>query len=383
MRTVTGLVIATSLCCSSHVAAATLDKNAADAAFLNCDFNADSALAPGPELDCYRNALTAALQRASTERTAAARQTAPTAIASAEASNGPSLKAESKTRVLLRRSMAAISSFAEPTAYQNAAGAQFAWSDDGVLDNEVWSAQGIAAIAFTKFGEVERYSPYLQSLVVAPYIEFDRTSNSKLTAKDIDNLTYGGLVEGAWSNVFLATQYFRAGGSLVTSFAGEEKNWAITGEWQPVGVYNPYGPNSIFSFLGSPLPRRPGTHYLGFTVSPKLIADYRGELGELATQPLFSMHQDAFRTGPAITFTIDGLQSDDVPWWIRRIHYQITYSWLYDWLSERDYELLDTSLTIALDKLQHVGLTLSYRNGQLFETGEEVDLANIALSFSY
>jgi hypothetical protein len=84
-----------------------------------------------------------------------------------------------------------------------------------------------------------------------------------------------------------------------------------------------------------------------------------------------------------VTFTIDGLQRDDVPWWVQRFHYQITYGWLYDWISERDYELLDTSLTISLDELQHVGLTFGYRKGELLETGQDVDLTNIALSVSY
>jgi hypothetical protein len=47
------------------------------------------------------------------------------------------------------------------------------------------------------------------------------------------------------------------------------------------------------------------------------------------------------------------------------------------------YELLDTSLTFALDEEGHLGLTFSYRNGQLVATGQDVDLANIALSVSY
>ena len=81
---------------------------------------------------------------------------------------------------------------------------------------------------------------------------------------------------------------------------------------------------------------------------------------------------------------IDGIKEFGyVPWWIQRIHYEITYGWLYDFLSGRDYELLDTSLTFALDPKGHLGLTFSYRNGQLVETGQDVDLANIALSVSY
>ena len=36
-----------------------------------------------------------------------------------------------------------------------------------------------------------------------------------------------------------------------------------------------------------------------------------------------------------------------------------------------------------LDKAGHLGLTLSYRNGELAATGQKVDLANIALAVSY
>jgi hypothetical protein len=65
------------------------------------------------------------------------------------------------------------------------------------------------------------------------------------------------------------------------------------------------------------------------------------------------------------------------------MHYEITYSWLYDFLSGRDYELLDTSLTFVLDPSGHLGLTFSYHNGQLLATGQDVDQTNVALSVSY
>jgi hypothetical protein len=98
----------------------------------------------------------------------------------------------------------------------------------------------------------------------------------------------------------------------------------------------------------------------------------------------FAERNEAFRAGPAVTVALDGIKEFGyVPWWIQRIHYEITYGWLYNFLSGRDYELLDTSLTFALDPKGHLGLTLSYRNGKLVETGQDVDLANIALKVSY
>jgi hypothetical protein len=60
-----------------------------------------------------------------------------------------------------------------------------------------------------------------------------------------------------------------------------------------------------------------------------------------------------------VTLAIDGIKEFGyVPWWIQRIHDEISYGWLYDWLSGRDYELLDTSLSFALDEAGHLGLTL-------------------------
>jgi hypothetical protein len=168
---------------------------------------------------------------------------------------------------------------------------------------------------------------------------------------------------------------------VVSSFAGDTKNWSIDLEWQPIGGVNPEGGNTIFSYMGTPLPFG---RYFVVTASPKLQAEYVSELGEVSSQPLFAEHNEAFGTGPAVTLAIDGIKEFGyVPWWIQRIHYEITYGWLYDWLSGRDYGLLDTSLTFALDPKGHLGLTFSYSNGQLVETGQDVDLANIALSVSY
>jgi hypothetical protein len=48
-----------------------------------------------------------------------------------------------------------------------------------------------------------------------------------------------------------------------------------------------------------------------------------------------------------------------------------------------DYELLDSSAMFDLDEKGHLGLTLSYRKGQLLETGQDVDLAKLGLSVSY
>jgi hypothetical protein len=161
---------------------------------------------------------------------------------------------------------------------------------------------------------------------------------------------------------------------------GRARTGRSTSSGSPSAAAIPKAATPSFAYLGAP---EPFGRYFVITASPSLQAEYVAELGEVATQPIFAEHNEAFRAGPAVTLALDGVKIDPVPWWIQRLHYEISYGWLYDFLSGRDYELLDTSLTFALDPKGHLGLTFSYRNGQLVETGQDVDLANIALSVSY
>ena len=369
---------------------AVYELHLANPAYRRCDTNRDGAFQP-EELACYdalpikASYLPPPPVRPSAPIIDTSVEAAPEAVASsrraAQAAPPDPLAASNKALLIVRRSRSAIGSFADPKPFAKAAGAEFAWADDRIADNEVWSARGIVAASFVHYGEVLRDDPYIDTLTLAPYVNFDRVSNSTKITNDVDNLTYGGVFEAGFANVFGATQYLDISGEVVTSFAGETKNWSVDLEWQPVGGIVPGGNNTIFSYMGTPLPFG---RYFVITASPKLQAEYVNELGEVSTQPIFAEHNQAFRTGPAVILAIDGIKEFGyVPWWIQRIHYEITYGWLYDFLSGRDYELLDTSLTFALDPKGHLGLTFSYRNGQLVETGQDVDLANIALSVSY
>lgn len=197
----------------------------------------------------------------------------------------------------------------------------------------------------------------------------------------MDNLTYAGVVEAGIGNVFGATHYFDLSANLVSSFAGEEKNWFVDLRWHPVGRGSQGSSTTIFSYMNTP---RPLGRYFVFAVTPSVQAQYVSDLSDASEQPIFAERNEAFRTGPSVLLSIDGKKEfSQIPWWVQRIHYQIAYSWLYDLLSGRDYELLDTALKLGLDEAGHLGLTLSYRKGELLATGQDVDLANIALSVSY
>jgi len=349
----------------------------ADPAFRSCDTNRDGAFEP-EELACY----SAQPKAVSYVLPAPTRPKAPVVQAAVEAAPADPSSAEKEdpcpqSPFLIRRSSDDIGSFADPTCFKTATGAEFAWADDRIADNQVWSAHGIVALPFVHHGEVLRDDPYIDTLTLAPYVNFDRVSNSKKTDEDVDNLTYGGVFELGYANVMLATQYLRASSEVVSSFDGDAKNWSVDLTWQPVGGVNPEGGNTIFSYMGTPLPLG---HNFVFAVSPKVQAEYANDLSGASDQPIFAEHDEAFRTGPTVTRGVDGKKGLGRPWWAERIHYEITYGWLYDWLSGRDYDLLDTALKLRLDEAGHLGLTFSYRNGELVETGQKVDLANIALS---
>ena len=286
---------------------AAYELHLANPAYRSCDANRDGAFQPD-ELLCY-DALpikasylppppvrtTIPIIDASVE--AAAARTAVVAGAKQEAAADP-LAVSNKAFLIVRRSRSAIGSFADPKPFANAAGAEFAWANDYIADNEVWSARGIVAASLVHYGQVLRDDPYIDTLTLAPYVNFDRVSNSTRITSDVDNLTYGGVFEAGFANVLGATQYLDISGEVVTSFAGESKNWSIDLKWQPVGGRNPEGGNTIFAYLGAP---EPFGRYFVITASPSLQAEYVAELGEVATQPIFAEHNEAFRAGPAVT----------------------------------------------------------------------------------
>jgi hypothetical protein len=268
----------------------------ADPAFRNCDTNKDGAFEPG-ELACY-NAQPKAVSyvppapiKPNAPIIDASVEAAPKGAAAAGGDPTNPLLPHNQTHLLVRRSMEDIGSFADPTPFDSASGAEFAWADDRIADNRVWSAHGTVAVPFVHYGEVLRDDPYIDSLTLAPYLNFDRVSNSKKTDEDVDNLTYGGVFEAGFANVWAATQYVRVSGEEVSSFAGDAKNWSADLTWQPIGGVNPEGGNTIFSHMGTPLPLG---RYFVYTVSPKAEAEYVNDLSDASDQPIFAEHNEAF-----------------------------------------------------------------------------------------
>jgi len=301
-------------------------------------------------------------------------------MAAIPAASIPATDAKEKKQVeaswFLRRNFEDLGSFAQPNALSDSAGAELSWLRDGVKSNQTWAAQGLIGVRFLR-AEFPTYPSYISSQTVALYAQFDRTSNSNpvLKSKNTDDLTLG-LVHETAIGTAQATHYIRAKGEIVSDFEGQTKNWNAALEYQPYGNPSQDVPNTVFSYLGTPLPV--GQNFF-LTISPKLKAEYRGSL-DGSGDPIFFRHERAFRTGPTVTAALDGARFKNVPLFFQRMHIAATYGYLYDWVSGRDYRLFDASITENLDDASLFGLTFSYRRGQLETTGANVDIFKISLS---
>jgi len=294
-------------------------------------------------------------------------------------SDGETKLSHLEKTILIRKSMDDLGSFGRPSKLKNASGAEFSWARDQIAGNDTWNAQGLVALRLV-YWENEGYSPYIAHALAAPYVSFDRVTNTTAKSNDVNDLTFGFANEVALANFMQATHYFRLRAEEDSDFEGRAKNWAVIAEYQPFGNLQLEGGNSVFAYLGTPLPLGPNWF---LTLSPKLRAEYRSSLNG-STDPIFTTNNQVLRVGPSVTMSLNGnTVFEDVPWYIQRTHFRVTYGMLYDTLAQRNYNLLDTTLTYDLDEEGYIGLSLSYRLGQLETTGQNINLAKIALSAKY
>lgn len=282
---------------------------------------------------------------------------------------------------ILRRKFDQVSSLAFPgSADQDATGATFSYGRDNVIQNSVWTAQGVAAVMFGQSYPVldkeEQRFAARTTYAIGPYMQFDKLSNSNVSQQksNLDNLTFGVLGEVGLQNMSIGTapvtNYFRIKGGVTTDFEGILKSWRIGGEWQPVS--NALG-------LSTPLP----LDLLYSTVTPtfKVRAEYAGIIGK-TTQPIFAYHNEAIRIGPTVGLVFAPVKLEGYwPTWLQNMSLSLSYSYLQDLRSPASYKLFDAAFTYFMDDNKTLGLTFTYERGQLDQTGARSDtfLAGLSL----
>jgi hypothetical protein len=282
---------------------------------------------------------------------------------------------QTEAHFLVRQSLEDINTLTAPKPTKDVTGAQFSYNRDNVSLNTVWSARGVVAVPiYGHYGaptEADRYS-VRPAFAIAPYISFDKVSNSNATQQsaNVNNLSFGVVSETVLANVGLekpTDHYFRLKGGVNTTFEGALKSSYLRAEWEPVSTAN---------YINAPYP------ILNFNVAPlfKVRADYMNQAGKI-TQPVFAEHSQALRVGPRIGFELQPVSGLGLwPSWFENFNLVATYSFLQDTLSRRNYSLFDSTLTYNIDKDGNYAVSGSYRKGRLDETGASVDQIMVGLA---
>lgn len=282
---------------------------------------------------------------------------------------------------VLRDSYTDVSSFSCPSDAKSASGAQFGWSRDAIAANTSWSAKGIVAESITWWGtpnshEDGAFEPYLAAFSVTPSIRFERLDNSniKLKSKNTDVLAYSATAETAVGHIFDDTiHFFRARGTLVSDFEGNEKSWMAVGEWQP--VTNQYVIN-----LGSPNPLGP------LPVTWEVDSTFRAEYSAAQSgtlDPIFAHSNSVFRYGGVVAVTLAAEHLESVPAPLQRISANGSYLWLTNTATNKPYPLFNGALTYNLDESGHFGIKMSFQKGKIEETGKGTNTQSISLSSKF
>ena len=290
------------------------------------------------------------------------------------------------TTFLLRDSFEDVSAFSKPKDVKLASGAQLTWSEDGIGDNIVWSAKGVAALPIiwrNYHPPVYRggVDPYLVAFSLVPAVNFQRVTNSSAAqkSKDVDALNFTGGVELAVGDLFgpYTTHYFRVRGGDLTKFQGENQYWSVTGEWQPITNFA----STINIGSPNPLGWLPAT----YQIDTILRTQYLQNEAETISLPLFALKDEISRGGVVLGLSVAPQQGGDspVPPWLQRLNFTASYSRLWDYNTNLDYEHYTAALGYALNEAGNVGLKLSYEGGEIEDTGQKVELTKVGLTAKY
>jgi hypothetical protein len=292
-----------------------------------------------------------------------------------------------KSYFVLRDSFQDISVFGSPKPASSASGATFGWTRDDIGSNTSWSAKGVAAYPVVWQNPVNpeprsAFDPYVVGFALSPSINFQRVtdSNPKFAKNNIDILTYGGTGEVAIGHMFdeTTTHYFRTRTSAVGTFEGDVHSWSQTLEYQP--ITEPVDPR--IPSLGAP------NGLFGLPATWQLDAIGRVQYAErtaTTTDPLFGTQNRLTRGGLVLALTIAPQQGPDSPVskTLQRLSFTTSYSWLKNLTTNEEYAHFLAALGFALDEAGNLGIKVSYEQGKIEDTGQNVKLSKVGLTAKF
>jgi hypothetical protein len=273
----------------------------------------------------------------------------------------------SSVKFVLRKDFSDIDLFTAVSANSEADGAELSWTRDRTAKDTIWSADGVAAIAYSYI--TNNYSSVV-GFAVAPYAKFNEEFHSNPDNSDTNVVTAGGSGEIGIHNILglRGVDYFRARWARTDDRVANTRADQVTGEWIP----------TYLRLRGE----IPGTRLI-VNFRPELMVQYDRQADGLPPS-LFSGQQQALRVGPEATLKLNVLTSGlSLPAWLETLASltgTVTYHWWTETYSHRNSSWLTTALTYNLDKDGNVALSASYKRGMIEETGKQADIVKISLT---
>jgi hypothetical protein len=272
-------------------------------------------------------------------------------------------------RFYLRKDFEDVNLFSAitPTSSEDAVGASLSWSHDALSHDTTWSADGIAAVAYSLINQ-QVANPF-KGLAIGTYFGATREIHSKNISDNVDVKKFGISGEAGWRNPIFTTRsdYVRG------SFSGKQDDIAGTDiasaklEWLPTWLWD----NRTIPI---------GTFGLTYNFTPEFIMQY-----DRVTDPkkpvAFSGGREALRVGPeAVLWVHVEPPAGPLKDLINSTFFRLVYHWWEETYSSKTGSWLDASIVHNLDTDGNVALSFGYKRGRNEDTGVLTDLFKASLS---
>ena len=249
--------------------------------------------------------------------------------------------------------------YAEELQKVNAA--EFGFASNQISGDESWFARGVIARPFQLSNDAG------EGGFITPSVQFDRVTHSADKKSEIDSLIFG--VTGSWiTNAFgpVSESELRGGAEFGTDFDFDKEIFGGTLEWEPTFKSKLLANGNTQNLFGMPHVLYRTRQYLHFE-------------GGSANDPGPGVSQDDYaRAGAGVGLAIFFTGALD------RLALTADYGYYWDMLGGADdFDNFKTSLQWQLDEMGHLTLQVSYEQGLIRLSHQEVDLVSVGLGVKF
>jgi hypothetical protein len=275
----------------------------------------------------------------------------------AKSSGGP--------RLYIRRDKTDISVASRPIAVPDAKGARISYSRDGITDEEIWTLDAVASLAFVNGRVTDKINPHginLTGYALVPWVETRRRTSTKPGASQTDKLAFGVDSEFQLFGGPIALQYVTLGLAYQTDRVFDASIFDGYIRWTP--------------FIDQ---LKIGTWY---TLIPNLQVTWL-----TALDSTFRSVESAgtYTSMPAREYWwAGGWVKGLARYWLddkRAIVFTGQYDYRRDLNSSRVAELFSAELAFPIDPQGNASVSVEYKHGRDWATFDKFDLITTGLNF--